>query len=189
MAVKLFLQYSLHAKLYLVHRRDTVTPTVGYLGSSNLTLAGLSKQGELNIEVSDVDACQKLKEWFDERWKDRWCLDITEDLIEVIENSWAREDMLMPYELYLKIAYHLAQEARAGLNEFKLPREFADQLLSYQAAAVRIAARHLNTRDGVLLGDVVGLGKTLMATALAKIFQDDQSWDSLIICPPNLVQM
>ena len=60
--------------------------------------------------------------------------------------------MLTPYELYLKIAYHLAQEARAGLNEFKLPREFADQLLDFQAAAVRIAARHLNTRDGVLLG-------------------------------------
>ncbi len=188
-AVKLFLRYPLHAKLYLVHRRDTVTPTVGYLGSSNLTLAGLSKQGELNTELSDVDACQKLKAWFDERWADRWCLDITEDLIEVINESWAREDMLTPYELYLKIAYHLAQEARAGLNEFKLPREFADRLLEYQAAAVRIAARHLNTRDGVLLGDVVGLGKTVMATALAKIFQDDQSWDSLIICPPNLVHM
>ena len=95
--------------------------------------------------------------------------------------------MLTPYELYLKIAYHLAQEARAGLNEFKLPREF-NHLLDYQAAAVRIAARHLNTRDGVLLGDVVGLGKTLMATALARIFQDDQSWDTLIICPPNLQQ-
>ena len=164
-------------------------PTAAFLGSSNLTLAGLSKQGELNTEVSDYNACQQLKEWFDERWDERWCLDITEDLIEVINESWARKDMLTPYELYLKIAYHLAQEARAGLNEFKLPREFADQLLDYQAAAVRIAARHLNTRDGVLLGDVVGLGKTLMATALAKIFQDDQSWDSLIICPPNLKQM
>ena len=187
--VKLFLRYSLHAKLYLVHRRDTVAPTVGYLGSSNLTLAGLSMQGELNTEVSDNDACRKLKAWFKERWDDPWCLDITEDLIEVIENSWAREDMLTPYELYLKFAYHLSQEARAGLNQFKLPREFEDKLLDYQSAAVRIAARHLNTRGGVLLGDVVGLGKTLMATALAKIFQDDHSWDTLIICPPNLVQM
>ena len=187
--VKLFLRYPLHAKLYLIHKQDYNTPTLAFLGSSNLTLAGLSKQGELNTEVGDYDACQKLKEWFERRWDDPWCLDITEDLIEVIDNSWAREDMLTPYELYLKIAYHLAQEARAGLNEFKLPREFADQLLDFQAAAVRIAARHLNTRDGVLLGDVVGLGKTLMATALAKIFQDDQSWDTLIICPPNLVQM
>ena len=188
-AVKLFLQYPLHAKLYLIHKQDYNTPTLAFLGSSNLTLAGLSKQGELNTEVSDYDACQRLKQWFEERWDDRWCLDITENLIEVIDNSWAREDMLTPHELYLKIAYHLAQEARAGLNEFKLPREFADQLLDYQAAAVRIAARHLNTRDGVLLGDVVGLGKTLMATAVARIFQDDQSWDTLIICPPNLVPM
>ena len=189
LAVKLFLQYPLHAKLYLIHRQDYNTPALAFLGSSNLTLAGLSKQGELNTEISDYDACQKLKAWFNERWDDRWCLDITEDLIEVIETSWARKDMLSPYELYLKIAYHLAQEARAGLNEFKLPREFADQLLDFQAAAVRIAARHLNMRDGVLLGDVVGLGKTLMATAVAKIFQDDQAWDSLIVCPPNLVQM
>src|SRR5690606_38967850 len=94
-----------------------------------------------------------------------------------------------PYEVYLKIAYHLAQEARAGLSEFKLPREFANQLFDYQAAAVQIAAHHLNKRGGVLLGDVVGLGKTLMATALARIFQDDYSLETLILCPKNLVPM
>ena len=189
--VKLFLRYSLHAKLYLIHREGFTAPTVAFLGSSNLTLAGLSKQGELNSEVTDYHACEKLKQWFDERWDDCWCLDITEDLVEVIDASWARKELLTPYELYLKIAYHLAQEARAGLNEFKLPREFEDKLLDFQAAAVRIAARHLNTRNGVLLGDVVGLGKTIMAIALAKIFHEDQSpaWDSLIICPPNLVPM
>lgn len=187
--VKLFLRYPLHAKLYLIHRRDYNTPTLAFLGSSNLTLAGLKQQGELNTEVSDYHACQQLNAWFEECWNDRWCLDITEDLIEVIDNSWAREDMLSPYELYLKIAYHLAQEARAGLSEFKLPPEFDEKLLDFQAAAVRIAARHLNKRAGVVLGDVVGLGKTLMATALAKILFDDYSWDALIICPPNLVQM
>src|SRR2546422_3163245 len=46
--VKLFLR-SLHAKLYLLFRPDPITPPVGYLGSSNLTCAGLSQQGELNI--------------------------------------------------------------------------------------------------------------------------------------------
>ena len=43
--VKLFLRHSLHAKLYLLYRQDPNNPTVGFLGSSNLTLAGLSKQG------------------------------------------------------------------------------------------------------------------------------------------------
>jgi hypothetical protein len=46
--VKLFLRHPLHAKLYLMFRPDPISPTVGYLGSSNLTFAGLLQQGELN---------------------------------------------------------------------------------------------------------------------------------------------
>ncbi len=38
---------------------------------------------------------------------------------------------------------------------------FGDRLFDFQAAAVKIAAHHLNKRNGVLIGDVVGLGKTL----------------------------
>jgi hypothetical protein len=45
--VKLFLKHFLHAKLYLLFRPDPLNPIIGYIGSSNLTLAGLSKQGEL----------------------------------------------------------------------------------------------------------------------------------------------
>ena len=41
-------------------RNDEITPIIGYLGSSNLTLAGLSRQGELNIDVLEQDAAQKL---------------------------------------------------------------------------------------------------------------------------------
>ncbi len=58
--VKLFLRHSLHAKLYLLYRPDPINPIIGYLGSSNLTLAGLSKQGELNVDVLDPDAGHKL---------------------------------------------------------------------------------------------------------------------------------
>lgn len=69
--VKLFLRHALHAKLYLLFRPDPITLAVGYLGSSNLTFAGLSQQGELNIDVLDQDACQKLAHWFEKRWEDR----------------------------------------------------------------------------------------------------------------------
>ena len=51
--VKLFLRHSLHAKLYLLYRDDPINPIVGYLGSSNLTFAGLAGQGELNVDVLD----------------------------------------------------------------------------------------------------------------------------------------
>ena len=187
--VKLFLRHSLHAKLYLLFRTDPIYPIVGYVGSSNLTLAGLSQQGELNVDVLDHDAANKLMGWFEDRWNDRWCVDITAELIQVIEESWAREELLPPYQVYVKMAYHLAQEARAGLAEFRIPAEFGQRLFEYQVAAVKIAAHHLNKRGGVLIGDVVGLGKTLMATALAKIFQDDHFTETLIICPKNLVKM
>lgn len=187
--VKLFLRHKLHAKLYLLYQQSPITPIVGYLGSSNLTLAGLQYQGELNIDVLDSDACKKLQHWFQERWEDRWCLDISLELAQMIDESWAREEMPPPYYLYLKMAYHLSQEARAGLQDFRIPATFKNQLFEYQVAAVKIAAHHLNTRGGVLIGDVVGLGKTLMATALAKVMQEDFGLETLVLCPKNLLGM
>ncbi len=189
LVVKLFLRHPLHAKLYLCFRADPNNPITAFLGSSNLTLAGLSKQGELNVDVLDHDATRKLEQWFNDRWNDRWCVDITKELIQVIDESWAREILLPPYQIYIKMAYHLSQEARAGLSEFRIPKEFRNRLFEYQAAAVKIAAHHLNKRGGVLVGDVVGLGKSLMATAVARIFQDDHSTETLILCPKNLVKM
>jgi hypothetical protein len=189
LVLKLFLRHPLHAKLYLLFRSDRINPIIGYLGSSNLTLSGLCHQGELNLDVLDHDAASKLAKWFGDRWNDRWCVDITNDLVQVIDESWAREEAIPPYQIYVKMAYHLAQEARAGLSEFRIPPEFGHRLFDYQVAAVKIAAHHLNKRGGVLIGDVVGLGKTLMATALAKIFQDDHFTETLIVCPKNLVKM
>jgi superfamily II DNA or RNA helicase len=188
--VKLFLRYPLHAKLYLMHRAgDPNNPVTGALGSSNLTLSGLAKQGELNVDVLDHDACQKLQKWFDDRWDDRWCLDISEELAQIIEQSWAREDPISPYHVYLKIAYHLSEEARLGLLEYSIPAVFGKELFPFQEKAVKIAAYYLDKRGGVLIGDVVGLGKTMMATALARMMEDAHDQSTLIICPKNLVGM
>jgi superfamily II DNA or RNA helicase len=173
----------------LLFRNDQFNPVIGYLGSSNLTLAGLSAQGELNVDVLDNDASQKLSDWFKNRWNEWGTIDISKELAEIIEDSWAREDLVPPYHIYINMAYHLSQEARAGLNEFRIPKDFGNRLFDFQTAAVKIAAHHLNKRGGVLIGDVVGLGKTLMATAVARIFEDDQGLETLILCPKNLVSM
>jgi hypothetical protein len=187
--VKLFTAHSLHAKLYLMFRPDPMNPTTGYLGSSNLTLAGLSGQGELNVDVLDHDACDKLAQWFVDRWNDQWCVDISTELVKIIEESWASEALIPPYHIYIKMAYHLSHEARAALSEFRIPAEFKDKLFEFQSKAVKIAARHLDKRGGVLIGDVVGLGKTLMAAALAKIMEEVHGISTLIVCPKNLVRM
>lgn len=189
LVVKLFLPYPLHAKLYLLFRQDVNNPITGFVGSSNLTMSGLSRQGELNVDVLDHDAAEKLSSWFTDRWKERWCIDVSADLAEVIETSWARETVVPPYHIYLNMAYHLSVEARAGLSQFRLPPRFEEELFEFQKSAVKIAARHLNRRGGVMIGDVVGLGKTMMATALARMIEDELSYETLIICPKNLVPM
>ena len=120
--VKLFLRHPLHAKLYLCFRDDKINPIIGYLGSSNLTLSGLSLQGELNVDILEHDPNIKLSKWFTDRWDDKFCIDISDELAEIIDTSWATEKLIQPYHIYLKIAYHLAREARAGLSEFKVSK-------------------------------------------------------------------
>jgi hypothetical protein len=85
-----------------------VNPIISYLDSSNLTMAGLSWQGELNVDVLDHDACQKLAKWFNDHWNDKWCIDISDELVQIIGESWAREPLVPPYHIYVKMAYHLS---------------------------------------------------------------------------------
>ena len=189
LVVKLFLSHALHAKLYLTYRNDIANPRTGYVGSSNLTFSGIEGNGELNVDVLDHDASQKLADWFEDRWQDPFCIDISEELVSVVEESWAREDLVSPYHIYVKMAYHLALEAREGLRRFDIPEDFEAILFPYQSAAVKIAAHHLMKRGGVLIGDVVGLGKTLMATAIARLMEELEGTSTLIICPKNLERM
>ena len=145
---KLYLRHRLHAKLYLCRRGDHDNPATGFVGSSNFTLSGLARQGELNVDVLDHDATLKLQRWFDRLWSDQFCLDITPDLIELLEDSWAGGRLIDPYLIYLKLAYHLSREAREGLVEYGLPESMARDLFGHQAAAVKIAARILDRRGG-----------------------------------------
>ena len=190
--VKLYLREPLHAKLYLAHRPDdNFNKIQAIMGSSNLTYSGLTKQGELNAEFGDSDSAEKLACWFDERWEDKFCLDITKELIKIIDGSWAGEREIPPYYIYLKTAYHLSEEARSGIKEFTIPAEFKNSLFDFQQTAVKIAARHLNNekRGGAMIGDVVGLGKTITACAIAKMYENTFGSNTLIICPANLQDM
>ncbi|GMU90692.1 MAG: hypothetical protein AMXMBFR49_28970 [Chlorobiota bacterium] len=187
--VKLQVKDPLHAKLYITHKDHHIHKHTCFMGSSNLTYSGLMGQGELNIDVLEQDAAKKLNQWFEDRWGDRWCIDITKDLIDVIENSWAADKIHPPYHIYLKMAYHLSMEAQTGIREYTVPEPFASLLFDFQKKAVQTASIKLNTRGGVLIGDVVGLGKTFVAAAIAKIFQDEMRHETLIICPKNLERM
>lgn len=188
--VKLYTAIPVHAKLYTAHYASNRTATYSLMGSSNLTYSGLTRKGELNIELPDTNQNQELTEWFEDLWNDRACIDITKELITVLEDSWATQDVT-PYDIYLKTAYHLSEDARSGIKEFTIPAEFRSKLFDFQENAVKIAAKHLNNdkRGGAMIGDVVGLGKTITACAIAKMWEYTYASSTLIICPANLQEM
>jgi superfamily II DNA or RNA helicase len=187
--IKLFTRRPLHGKAYLCHREDANLPIVGFVGSSNLTMSGLRHNYELNVDVLDFDAAKKLDVWFGARWDDKFSLDITNDLVKLIDESWAGEEPLTPHEVFLKVCWHLSRDVREGLIEYSLPASMREMLLEYQIGAVQTLARRIVTRGGTMLGDVVGLGKTLTAVATALMLREEYGHSTLVLCPKNLVRM
>ena len=73
------------------------------------------------------------------------------------------EEPRSPYEVYLKVWYHLSRDVRAALIQYSVPPIMREQLLAYQVNAVQTLARRVLTRGGTMLGEVVVLGKTITA--------------------------
>jgi hypothetical protein len=187
--MKVFTDAPLHGKTYILHAPGNALATRrGYLGSSNLTGAGLYRNLELNVDVREEDASGQLATWFEDRWNARWSLEITAELIDLIDLSWAAEEQPTPYEVYLRVCHMLSADAREGMG-YVLPPGMADLLLDHQETAVRTLARRIVRRGGTMLGDVVGLGKTLTAVATALMLDAAEDYTTLILCPKNLQQM
>ncbi|WP_211215543.1 helicase-related protein [Corynebacterium maris] len=187
--LRVYTRQPLHGKTYILHRDDPSTPRHAFVGSSNFTRAGLTSNLELNVDVSDADSTAKLEQWFTDLWDDRWTLRIDEQLLEIIEDSWATPIPRSPYEVYLKVCYIMSQDIRAGIAQFDLNPLIKNTLLDYQATAVKTLAKRIMHRGGTMLGDVVGLGKTLTAIAVALMLRDEYGFQPLVICPKNLVEM
>lgn len=187
--IKLFTRRPLHGKTYICHREDVTNPITAFVGSSNLTMSGLQHNYELNVDVVDWDGTKVLAKWFEDRWNDRYSIEITADLVELIQESWAGDKQPTPYEVFLKVCWHLSRDVRDGLAEYGIPTALQSELLEYQSSAVKTLARRIATRGGAMLGDVVGLGKSITATAVAMVLKEEYGWDTLIICPKNLEEM
>lgn len=190
--VKLHLKHPLHAKLYIGYAPENrQNPHFGLMGSSNLTYSGLTRNGELNAEFKETDQMERFVNWFNDRWNNDYTIDITNDLIQILQESWACNKTITPYHIYLKTAYVLSEEARNGINAFAIPPIFKRELFPFQQIAVQTAARYLSNdkRGGAMIGDVVGLGKTITACAIAKIYENAYGTSTLVICPANLTEM
>ena len=163
-----------HAKLYLFgykpsHTNQGLTPGVMVTGSSNLTLSGLSNRQELNVLLLNKYADGKAI--FDKLWDEAIDL-VTSDhkdnfYTEVFEKIWL-DKLPSPYLLYVRLLleyFEVEEEGDIVYPNTITKGRFLD--LKYQKDAISKGISIINQHNGVLIADVVGLGKSIIASAIA----------------------
>jgi len=179
-----------HAKLYIFKLNETQIgrSEIFITGSSNLTKPGLIDQNEFNVEISDY-GFDKAEQYFDSLWENSIRIsednDFKQKLINVLEkNTLIRE--ITPFEAYalvLKIYLESFNKKEVGESLLKLLEENGYKKYRYQLDAIEQALAIIEKYNGVILADVVGLGKTIIACAIAKELRRR----GVIICPPGLI--
>ena len=175
---------NIHAKLYIMSFKEG-DRDVGRVitGSSNLTQAGLVDNLEFNVELKNSADHDFARKKFEALWKDS--VDVSEKYIQTIEDkTWLKQNVT-PYQLYLKLLYEYFKYELSRSDEVfakYVPEQFMK--LEYQEQAVLNAKKILEEYGGVFVSDVVGLGKTYIATLLAG--QIDGR--TLVIAPPVLLE-
>ncbi|MBE8540185.1 helicase-related protein [Geoglobus acetivorans] len=161
--LRIYTQEYMHAKTYLFHAERGVS--FGLVGSSNLSLSGLMANTELNAPVA-MGHYNTLKNWFEEIWNQ--AEDFNPALIEVIRKSWADPEYLPPpYEVLIRGLYELFRDVvDADIKGMYITTLFS-KLYEFQIDAAKRAIAIAERLGGVLISDVVGLGKTYIACATA----------------------
>lgn len=179
--IRAFPSRNIHAKVY-IGRFAPEDRDFGFVitGSSNFSYAGLVANREFNVELRQRRDVEFALAQFEELWQQS--VDVSQDLVTVVQNKTWLNDTITPYELYLKLVYEYMQE---DINlqddvEVFLPPGFMP--LKYQKQAVIQALKKLEEHNGVFLSDVVGLGKTFITAQLLQQIKGR----ILVICPPGL---
>lgn len=189
--VKVYVQSRLHAKAYIFDFKNPQPQSKGIaiVGSSNLSLAGLTNNTELNVYVHDNgENHDELTRWFDNLWDDAEDFDTA--LFQEMAESWAIRPTT-PYEIYMRTLYELVKDRIEGTDdkEFLWQNEITEALTDFQKKAVKILFGIIRQYGGAFASDVVGIGKSFIGAAIIKQFTITENAKPLIICPKALEEM
>src|SRR5262249_27152857 len=161
---------------------------IAIIGSSNLTLAGVTHNTELNVVVQGNSNHAELVRWFDELWNESE--DFDESLMREMQQSWAVA-AAKPYDIYMKTLYTLVKDRLEDEDDRDIlwDDEITTKLADFQKVAVRQAVQTIRDFGGAFVADVVGLGKSYIGAAIVKHFERTDHARPLIICPAPLVDM
>lgn len=182
-----------HAKLYLFERKSEFSENGTYpgtliTGSSNLTASGLRHQYELNVILRTKSDYEEGKRIFDELWSNAVVIadkNRIEDFdIEIIDKIWF-EKLYKPYYIFIRVLHeYFSIELDRSV---KLPSEITKNRffnLKYQTDAIKQALHIIEVHNGVIVADVAGLGKSIIASTIAH----NLGLKTIIISPPHLLK-
>jgi SNF2 family DNA or RNA helicase len=128
---------------------------------------------------------------FNDFWEDKENFtDVTEAIIENIENVY-RENA--PDFIYFVTLYNIFNEFLEDISEDVLPNEATgfkssqiwNKLYNFQKDAALAIINKLETYNGCILADSVGLGKTFTALSVIKYYEN-RNKSVLVLCPKKL---
>lgn len=182
-----------HGKMYILHNKPEFSqngdyPGTIFMGSSNFTFQGLLNQGELNERHSDKEHYEDYLNKFEELWKDSENIDIATkdnkgDLLNQFNNELWIHAIPSPYAVYIRVLHELF--GRESTDKIITPGQISSDKyfnLEYQIDAITSLLEKMKKYDGVILADVVGLGKSIIASAAAY----NLGLNAIIIAPPHL---
>jgi ERCC4-related helicase len=186
----------IHAKIYILYPQNFNEHTLtaaAITGSSNLSGYGLGIgndcQYEFNVLLNENIDVQFAKDEFEQLWQEaEGCNILPTDIEKAKQETYLAGDVT-PYELYIKmlIEYFGDEINYRNENPYELPADF--RRMEYQMDAVEDGYRKMLKYDGFFLSDVVGLGKTVIATMIAKRFLIENGLNNtkiLVVYPPAL---
>ena len=206
----------LHAKCYIAYYEDASgnpTEAYGIIGSSNFTEKGLLDNAELNYletsqhvvaSITPMGNTKTHRLWFNEMWEKSvpWTGRFIQDILKPspvgveIENEHEKKEEqseLTPYDVYIKYLQlqfgDMVDANTSEILESYLPETY--NRLDYQLDAVKQCYSTMKRFGGVLLGDVVGLGKTVVGMLLIRHFLENaeslgRPAKVLIVTPPAI---
>jgi len=180
-----------HSKMYLFAYNDLMNeegelPGVLITGSSNLSYQGLKGRLELNARFNDKQDYEEGKKLFDELWESSVVVASKDNLDEWNNKVMARiwyDKIYSPYLMYVRVLkeYFNIPKSDNLLTPYDITEgKFSN--LKYQTDAVQMAINALNNHDGAIVADVVGLGKSIIASTIAR----NLKLRTIIVCPPHL---
>ncbi len=179
-----------HSKLYLFKLKEeqVVRKNLFITGSSNLTKAGMTDQEEFNVEISDY-GFSEAEQYFDTLWDNAISITEADKEKATLLNNLQHKTLLKsihPFDAYMYVVKSwldtfYTEEYSSDIAYFMQKKGYRP--LKYEIDAVWQGLSILEENGGVILADVVGLGKSIIASLIGWKMRKR----GIIICPPGLI--